>query len=112
MTWSMATCSGASTKKGVLGVTSNPSIFQKAIGGSNTYDSAIMTMLDFDASDIYEALAIDDIQNATDLFRPIYERSAGGDGYVSLEVSPLLARDTQGTIDEAQRLFATVDRPT
>ena len=98
-------------EEGVLGVTSNPSIFQKAIGGSNTYDSAIMTMLDMDAPDIYEALAIDDIQNATDLFRPIYERSAGGDGYVSLEVSPLLARDTQGTIDEAQRLFATVDRP-
>ncbi len=98
-------------EEGILGVTSNPSIFQKAIGGSNTYDSAIMTMLDLDAPDIYEALAIEDIQNATDLFRPIYERSAGGDGYVSLEVSPLLARDTQGTIDEAQRLFATVDRP-
>ena len=97
--------------EGVLGVTSNPSIFQKAIGDSDTYDSAIMTMLDLDAPDIYEALAIEDIQNATDLFRPIYERSDGGDGYVSLEVSPLLARDTQGTIDEAQRLFNTVDRP-
>ncbi len=97
--------------EGVLGVTSNPSIFQKAIGDSDTYDSAIMTMLDLDAPDIYEALAIEDIQNATDLFRPIYERSGGGDGYVSLEVSPLLARDTQGTIDEAQRLFSTVDRP-
>ncbi len=97
--------------EGVLGVTSNPSIFQKAIGDSDTYDSAIMTMLELDAPDIYEALAIEDIQNATDLFRPIYERSGGGDGYVSLEVSPLLARDTQGTIDEAERLFRTVDRP-
>lgn len=98
-------------EEGVLGVTSNPSIFQKAIGDSDTYDDAIMTMLDLEAQDIYEALAIEDIQNATDLFRPIYERSAGGDGYVSLEVSPLLARDTQGTVDEAKRLFQTVERP-
>ena len=98
-------------EEGVLGVTSNPSIFQKAIGDSDTYDDAIMTMLDLEAQDIYEALAIEDIQNATDLFRPIYERTAGGDGYVSLEVSPLLARDTQGTIDEAKRLFETVGRP-
>ena len=98
-------------EEGVLGVTSNPSIFQKAIGDSDTYDSAIMTMLDLEAADIYEALAIEDIQNATDLFRPIYERADGGDGYVSLEVSPLLARDTQGTVDEARRLFAEVDRP-
>ena len=98
-------------EEGVLGVTSNPSIFQKAIGDSDTYDSDILTMLDLEAQDIYENLAIADIQDATDLFRPIYERSQGGDGYVSLEVSPLLARDTQGTIDEARRLFATVDRP-
>ena len=98
-------------EEGVLGVTSNPSIFQKAIGDSDTYDDDIMTLLDLEAQDIYEALAIKDIQNATDLFRPIYERAAGGDGYVSLEVSPLLARDTQGTIDEAKRLFETVGRP-
>ncbi len=98
-------------EEGVLGVTSNPSIFQKAIGDSDTYDDAILAMLDLEAQDIYESLAIEDIQNATDLFRPIYERSQGGDGYVSLEVSPLLARDTQGTIAEAKRLFATVDRP-
>ncbi len=98
-------------EEGVRGVTSNPSIFQKAIGDSDTYDDAIMTMLDLEAQDIYEALAIEDIQNATDLFRPIYDRSAGGDGYVSLEVSPLLARDTQGTVDEARRLFQTVERP-
>ena len=98
-------------EEGVLGVTSNPSIFQKAIGDSDTYDEAILTILDLEAQDIYESLAIEDIQNATDLFRPIYDRTAGGDGYVSLEVSPLLARDTQGTIDEAKRLFQTVDRP-
>ena len=98
-------------EEGVLGVTSNPSIFQKAIGDSDTYDDDVMTMLDLEAQAIYEALAIEDIQNATDLFRPIYDRAAGGDGYVSLEVSPLLARDTQGTIDEAKRLFETVGRP-
>ncbi len=98
-------------EEGVLGVTSNPSIFQKAIGDSDTYDGAILTMLDLEAQDIYEALAIADIQNATDLFRPIYDRSDGGDGYVSLEVSPLLARDTQATVKEAKRLFQTVDRP-
>ena len=98
-------------EEGVLGVTSNPSIFQKAIGDSDTYDDDILTMLDLEAQAIYESLAIEDIQNATDLFRPIYDRSEGGDGYVSLEVSPLLARDTQGTIDEAKRLFSTVDRP-
>ena len=98
-------------EEGVLGVTSNPSIFQKAIGDSDTYDDDILTMLDLEAQDIYEALAIEDIQNATDLFRPIYERTGGGDGYVSLEVSPLLARDTQGTVNEAKRLFQTVNRP-
>ncbi len=97
--------------EGVLGVTSNPSIFQKAIGDSDTYDEAMLAILDLDAQDIYESLAIDDIRGATDLFRPIYERTDGGDGFVSLEVSPLLARDTQATIDEAHRLFATVDRP-
>ncbi len=98
-------------EEGVLGVTSNPSIFQKAIGDSDTYDDDILTILDLEAQDIYESLAIDDIRNATDLFRPIYDRSEAGDGYVSLEVSPLLARDTEGTIDEAKRLFQTVDRP-
>ena len=97
--------------EGILGVTSNPSIFQKAIGDSDTYDSAIMTMLDLDVQDIYENLAIEDIQNATDLFRPLYDKTDGIDGYVSLEVSPKLAHDTQGTIDEAKRLFAAVDRP-
>lgn len=98
-------------EEGILGVTSNPSIFQKAIGDSDIYDETILTMLDLEAQAIYETLAIADIQSATDLFRPIYERSGGGDGYVSLEVSPLLARDTQGTIDEAARLFQQVDRP-
>lgn len=96
---------------GVRGVTSNPSIFQKAIGDSDTYDDAIMTMLDLEAQDVYETLAIEDIQTATDLFRPLYDETDGIDGYVSLEVSPKLAHDTQGTIEEAKRLFASVNRP-
>ena len=96
---------------GVRGVTSNPSIFQKAIGDSDTYDDAMMTMLDLEAQDVYETLAIEDIQTATDLFRPLYDETDGIDGYVSLEVSPKLAHDTQGTIDEAKRLYASVNRP-
>ncbi|GIL14363.1 MAG: glucose-6-phosphate isomerase [Chloroflexota bacterium] len=96
---------------GVLGVTSNPAIFQKAIGDSDAYDAAIMHLLDLDAADIYERLAIEDIQTALDLFRPVYERTGGQDGYVSLEVSPLIANDTATTISEAKRLFATVNRP-
>ncbi|NWG17167.1 MAG: bifunctional transaldolase/phosoglucose isomerase [Chloroflexi bacterium] len=96
---------------GVLGVTSNPAIFQKAIGDSDAYDTAIMHLLDLDAADIYERLAIEDIQSALDLFRPVYERTGGQDGYVSLEVSPLIANDTATTISEAKRLFAAVNRP-
>ncbi|MBI5671080.1 MAG: bifunctional transaldolase/phosoglucose isomerase [Chloroflexi bacterium] len=96
---------------GILGVTSNPSIFQKAIGESDAYDDAISHMLDLDASDIYEKLAVDDIQQALDLFRPIYDHTNGRDGYVSLEVSPLIASDTEQTLSEAKRLFKLVDRP-
>lgn len=96
---------------GVIGVTSNPAIFQKAIGESDAYDSAIMHMLDLEPYEIYEKLAIEDIQRALDLFRPIYDRTQRKDGYVSLEVSPLIANDTQKTISEAVRLYRTVNRP-
>lgn len=96
---------------GVIGVTSNPAIFQKAIGESDTYDTTIMHMLDLDAYNIYEKLAIEDIQHALDLFRPIYDRSNKHDGYVSLEVSPLIANDTHTTVSEALRLYKTVNRP-
>jgi transaldolase / glucose-6-phosphate isomerase len=96
---------------GVIGVTSNPSIFQKAIGESDDYDSAMLHMLDLEAYDIYEKLAVEDIQKALDLFRPIYDRTEKQDGYVSLEVSPLIANDTDSTISEAKRLFKLVDRP-
>jgi transaldolase/glucose-6-phosphate isomerase len=96
---------------GVLGVTSNPTIFQKAIGNSDDYDQTIVNLLDLEATEIYESLAIEDIQHATDLFRPVYDRTQGLDGYVSLEVSPTLAHDTEGTVTEARRLYDAVGRP-
>jgi transaldolase/glucose-6-phosphate isomerase len=96
---------------GVRGVTSNPTIFQKAIGESNDYDSAMMALLELEPYEIYERLAIEDIQHALDILRPVYDRTDGRDGYVSLEVSPLIANDTASTIAEARRLFAAVQRP-
>jgi transaldolase / glucose-6-phosphate isomerase len=98
---------------GVRGVTSNPSIFEKAIGGSADYDEAIKALADSDktAEQIYESLALADIRRTADLLRPIYDDSQGDDGYVSLEVSPALAHDTDATIVEARRLFAALDRP-
>jgi len=96
---------------GVLGVTSNPTIFQKAIGDSTDYDAAFLTMLDLEPYSIYEHVAIEDIQNALDLLRPVYDRTNARDGYVSLEVSPLIANDTASTVAEAKRLYAAVARP-
>ncbi len=96
---------------GVMGVTSNPSIFQKAIGESDDYDEPMMHLLELEPYDIYEKLAVEDIQQALDLFLPVYKRTNGRDGYVSLEVSPLIANDTATTIAEAKRLFETVNRP-
>jgi transaldolase / glucose-6-phosphate isomerase len=95
------------------GVTSNPTIFEKAITGSTDYDEAMRRLVAEGRSvnEIYEALVIEDIQRAADLFKPVYNRTNKLDGYVSLEVSPLLARDTEGTIAEAKRLWATLDRP-
>jgi transaldolase len=98
---------------GVTGVTSNPSIFEKAIGGSNDYDEAIHALADKGkgVEQIYESLAVEDIQHAADLFRPVYERLDGADGFVSLEVSPRLANNTAQTIAEAHRLWKEVARP-
>ncbi|HEX9444290.1 MAG TPA: transaldolase, partial [Candidatus Binatia bacterium] len=102
-------------KDGLGGVTSNPTIFEKAIGGSTDYDETIAAALKKDpatpAGRIYERLAIEDIRAAADILRPVYDETAGADGFVSLEVSPHLAHDTQGTITEAKRLRAAVDRP-
>jgi transaldolase / glucose-6-phosphate isomerase len=98
---------------GVSGLTSNPSIFEKAIAGSHDYDNDIRApgLESKNTQEIYEALTVEDIQRAADLFRPIYDRLDGGDGFVSLEVSPQLAHDTDGTIAEARRLWHAVDRP-
>ncbi|MEN8238241.1 MAG: transaldolase [Actinomycetota bacterium] len=96
---------------GVRGVTSNPSIFEKAIGGSDLYDEQLSTLAATDAQSAFEALAISDIQGAADILASVYARSKGDDGYVSLEVSPRLAHDTEGTIADARRLWAEVDRP-
>lgn len=96
---------------GILGVTSNPSIFQKAIGESDAYDDTISHMLDLDANTIFDKLSIEDVQMALDLFRPVYDRTNGQDGYVSLEVSPLIASNTEETLSEAKRLFKLVNRP-
>jgi transaldolase/glucose-6-phosphate isomerase len=98
---------------GVSGLTSNPSIFAKAIAGSHDYESQIrsLSLEGKSAQEIYEALTIEDIQRAADLFQPIYHRLGGRDGFVSLEVSPKLAHDTDGTVAEARRLWKAVDRP-
>jgi transaldolase len=101
--------------EGIRGVTSNPSIFQKAIADSTEYDDDIRVALeakpDSTVNDLYESFAIEDIRAAADILRPIYDESDGADGFVSLEVSPLLASDTDATVTEARRLWAAVDRP-
>ena len=99
---------------GVRGMTSNPSIFQKAIGEGDDYDDRIRAILqagDLEPAALFEKLAIADIQAAADQFRPTYDRLNGADGYVSLEVSPYLAMDTEASIAEARRLWRAVDRP-
>jgi len=98
---------------GVRGMTSNPTIFEKAINGSDHYDLDLQLLAaqGKSAIEIYEVLAIDDIRLAADRLRPVYDSSQMADGYVSLEVNPGLANDTQGTQIEAQRLWAQVNRP-
>jgi transaldolase len=99
---------------GVSGVTSNPSIFEKAITGSDDYDEAIRALTSNGSSssaETFQALAIDDIQRVADLLRSTYDRTDGRDGFVSLEVSPTLAHDTTGTIAEARELWVRVNRP-
>lgn len=98
---------------GLTGMTSNPAIFEKAIGGGNEYAPAIRALKSkgLDAMGLYEALAIEDIRSAADRLRPVFEASDGRDGYVSLEVSPYLANDTAATVVEAHRLWREVSRP-
>jgi transaldolase / glucose-6-phosphate isomerase len=98
---------------GLRGMTSNPTIFEKAITGGKLYDdllNSLRSRTDLDAKGRYEILAIRDIQDAADILRPVYDSSKRRDGYVSLEVSPYLARDTKGSLEEARRLWKAVGR--
>ncbi len=99
--------------QGILGVTSNPAIFEAAIAGSNDYDSAIAELAKqgLDSFAIYDRLSIEDVGAAADLYLPVYEATKGVDGYVSLEVSPFLADDTEGSIAEGRRLWKELNRP-
>jgi transaldolase len=98
---------------GVKGITSNPSIFEKSISSGKEYDEDIQKLvgkgLDTDA--IYERLTTDDIRNAADVLRTVYDRTNGEDGFVSIEVDPRLANDTDGSLEAARRLWKTIDRP-
>jgi transaldolase / glucose-6-phosphate isomerase len=99
---------------GLGGVTSNPAIFEKAITGSTDYADALVELQkrkDLDAMGVYEIIAIKDIQDAADILRPVYDESKMRDGYMSLEVSPFLAGDTDGTLKDARRLWKAVNRP-
>ena len=98
---------------GIRGLTSNPAIFKKAITTGTTYDDQLRDLIaqGLPRERIYEQLAIADIQAAADVLRPVYDESNGEDGYVSLEVSPFLAADTEGTTNELRRLWQEVDRP-
>jgi transaldolase len=98
---------------GLRGMTSNPTIFEKAIAGSQLYDEDIRRLSERgrSAAEIFEALAVADVQAACDAFAPLYRQLAGRDGFVSLEVSPRLAHDTEATVHEAERLWKTVARP-
>ena len=119
MTISSAAClengelAGMIERGEIRGVTSNPSIFHNAIAKSRDYDTSLVPMAwaGWTAEEIFYQLAIEDIRAAADLFRPLYEQTQGGDGYVSLEVSPYLANDTEATLTEAKRLWKAVERP-
>jgi transaldolase len=98
---------------GVVGLTSNPTIFQKAIGGSSLYDDELRQLVRENKSvdEIYDGLVLDDIRNAANTFRPVYDQTDGRDGFVSIEVLPSLAYDTQKSLEAAQRLFNYLDLP-
>lgn len=99
--------------KGITGVTSNPTIFMKAVSGSDAYDDDIARMAreGLGAYEIYDQLVLDDIAAAADIMRPVYDRTGGQDGFVSIEPNPSLAYDVEGTVEEIRRLHATLDRP-
>src|SRR5690349_8421878 len=98
---------------GVLGLTSNPTIFEKAISAGTAYDEQLRELVrqGKTSAEAFTEMAFQDIRSVADLFRPVYDRTNGADGYVSIEVSPLLAHDTEGTIAEGRLFFKTLDRP-
>ena len=98
---------------GVSGGTSNPSIFEKAISGTDAYDEHLRRLVDEgrELPEIYDELTVTDVRMSADVFRPIYDETEAADGYASLEVSPTIANDTQASIEAAKRLFAALDRP-
>ena len=102
------------SEKGVRGLTSNPTIFDNAISKSSTYDDIVRREGSKGSSTdkIFEAVAIGDIADAADILLPVFKESGGVDGFVSIEVSPILAADTKGTIEEARRLHSKLARPT
>jgi transaldolase len=99
--------------RGIVGITSNPTIFEKAIAGNKIYDADIEAGIKAEKSvqEIYESLVFEDIRNACDILASVYDESNGLDGYVSIEVPPVIAHDTEMTIQEARRYFQTIDRP-
>ena len=101
------------TEDGLRGVTSNPTIFQKAISGSQDYAEQLGPLARGGSSfsQIYEALVLQDIGNGADVLRSVYDANNGADGFISLEVSPLLANDTKATVEQAKKLFAHLNRP-
>jgi transaldolase len=98
---------------GLRGVTANPTIFEKAIGAADDYDEQITELVrkGMSPDELFEQLAISDIRHACDIMRPVFDRTGGADGFVSIEVSPELAYDTQGSIDEAKRWWRSIERP-
>src|SRR5205814_2041558 len=96
----------------LTGMTSNPTIFEKALAEGDAYDQQILSMVgDVSATSLFEALATTDVRNACDAFADVYRASSGADGYVSIEVSPQAANDAHASIDEARRLWRMVGRP-
>src|ERR1700688_1182059 len=100
---------------GLSGITSNPTIFEKAISAGSEYDSPIQKILrnapEIDSATLFEQIEVEDIRLAADVLRPIYDRTNGDDGFVSIEVNPHLAYDTKRSISEAHRLWSEVGRP-
>ena len=96
---------------GIRGVTSNPTIFEKAMGSGTDYDAQLGALKDQSTEAAYWTMVVDDIRGACDILTPVYEQSNSGDGYVSVEVSPVLARDTDGTVAQAKELWARIGRP-